>query len=61
MVVVNVTSQVPGTEVDHQVQTTPTGTEVHDVVLREVRRSVSNGEMETVLKPYALRRVPTGR
>jgi hypothetical protein len=58
---VNVINQAPAVEVTHQRRTTPTGTEVHDLVIRELRRMVGTGEMEGVMAPYALRRVPTNR
>lgn len=58
---VNVYNQAPGVEVTQQRRTTATGTEVHDLVIRELRRMVGNGEMEGVMAPYALRRIPTAR
>jgi hypothetical protein len=58
---VNIINQAPAVEVTQQRRTTATGTEVHDIVIRELRRMVGTGEMEGVMAPYALRRVPTNR
>jgi hypothetical protein len=61
LVQVQIVNQMPNAEVDHQVSTTATGQELHNFVIREVNRSIANGEMDSILKPYAMRRVPTGR
>jgi hypothetical protein len=58
---INIINQHPSADVQQETSTTGTGQEVHNIIIREMNRSVSNGEMESILKPYALRRVPTGR
>jgi len=58
---VNIYNQASNVEVTQQRRTTMTGSEIHDIVIREMRRMVGSGEMEGVMAPYALRRVPTNR
>jgi hypothetical protein len=58
---VNVFNQVPGTEVASTRRTGPSGTVIYDVVLRSIRQAVGNGELDSIMAPYATRRVPTQR
>lgn len=58
--VVNIYNQASGTEVEHR-ETTDGRRQIHDIVIREVRRSIASGEMDSVLSPYGLGRQPVRR
>lgn len=59
--IVNVINNAPGTTADHDEQTGPNGEVIHNIVIRELRRSIQSGEMDAVLSPYALTRQPVRR
>jgi hypothetical protein len=61
LVQVNITNQHPTADVQQRTRRGPNGSEIHDIVVLEVRRMIGNGEMDSVMSPYALRRVPTAR
>jgi hypothetical protein len=47
--------------VEHTESRGPDGQEVHNFVIRELRRSIQSGEMDKILSPYALSRQPVRR
>lgn len=61
LVQVNISNQHPTAEIQHQSRRGTLGNEIHEIVIREMRRMIGTGEMETVMAPYNLRRQPTGR
>jgi len=61
LVQVNITNRHPAAEIQQSTRRGANGSEIHDIVVMEVRRMVGSGEMDNVMAPYALRRVPTQR
>jgi len=61
MVEININNQHPGAQITQTTRRSATGTEIHDIIVQEVKRMVGNGEFDGMMSPYALRRVPTGR
>jgi phage-related minor tail protein len=61
-VTVNVINQVPNTEIEQKQQRGPNGQIIHDLIVREVRRSLRGGELDRdFADTYSLRRQPVGR
>jgi len=58
---INIYNQAPDVEVTHRQREGPRETQIHDLVVREVKRMVGTGEFDTIMTPYSLRRVPTSR
>jgi hypothetical protein len=59
--VVNVYNQAPGTETTSTRRTGSNGREIYDIVVRSVQQMIGNGQMDSIMSPYAMRRVPTQR
>jgi phage-related minor tail protein len=58
---VNIYNQAPGTETTTTRRQGPNGRAIYDIVVKSVQQMIGNGQMDSMMAPYATRRVPTQR